>query len=362
MKTWKFELKAAGTQVRGGVTIAADYRDSIHSTAYDLGETLVKRMKAAASAHRPADESQILEGPEVEHLAEAADSARRNAQLLRSSPSVEQAAAVTKALTDICRPAMEQEPRFTFAYYLARSLQDHVNNLHFYQVEEFCDALEDALPQTSPQPAQPLFALAQPGPEVLAQFTAGDFEVTVHLQAKRPVYGVLRTMLRAAEECVDEVAGPSAREFYQALAHATTLLKLAQSEAYGNNELLRQEVQRNLEHAARILAAAREEFAYFAHLVARGELKPAAQWLPTDIRSMASPRLQKEESQLLIDALTAAIPGRTVAVFYEPESGNGGAFPGDWAASISDFKPLEVVELTEDLLASETTQVFRARY
>jgi len=355
MKTWKFAVKAAGTQVRGSVTVAAVYRNGIGGTAYDLGETLVKRMKATAAAYRPAGESQAFGGPEAERLAEAADSARRNVQLLRSSPSVEQAVAVTKALTDVCRPAMEQGPRFTFAYYLARSLRDHVNNLHFYQVEEFCDALEDALPPTPPQPGQP-------GPDMFAQFMAGDLEVRVQLRAKRPVYGVLRAMLRAAEEYVDEVAGPSAREFYQALAHATTLLKLAQSESYEHNEQLREEVQRNLERAARILTAARGEFAYFAHLVDSGELKPAAQWLPADISSMAPPRLQREDSQLLIDALSAAIPGRTVAVFYEPEGGKGEAFPGDWVTSISDFKPLEVVELTDDLLASETTQVFRARY
>ena len=256
IKTWKIGAKAAGTHVGGRVIVECQGRE-LNSVERDLGREVADAVNRTAKRWVPVNESQPVTGEDVEELIGYTVMAGVPLVMLRDAMTAEQAARNAGMLAQICREAMALEPRFTAIYALAATAREQAEQGLMDLMQVLCTSLSWAMPQPvltgAPSHAMrvtidgisfpksgealkregragmrleidfaevrgteivpdrgtmyfplPLFGPGEAEPDVLLEIWVGEARVTVDLSSKRSGFGVLREIVYAVEEIVEE--------------------------------------------------------------------------------------------------------------------------------------------------------------
>ena len=257
MKTWKIGAKAAGTHVRGQV-IVANRAGELDAYGRALGKEIGDELNRVAKQWRPGNEKQPESGEVAKDLASLTVMAGIPLLLLRRASTPESAGSAARLMVDVLREAIELEPRFAGSYGLAVMAREQAGDGRMDQMRLLCDSMSWALPQpveraglvdramrvevrdvAFPKPGAelqsaglaefnlnlkcdevdghdvgrqpssmyfplPLFGPSQAEPLAVLEMMVGDLQVLVDLETKRCAYGVLRDMLFAVEDVVEE--------------------------------------------------------------------------------------------------------------------------------------------------------------
>ena len=257
IKTWKIGAKAAGTHVRGQVTVASP--SELDGFGKEVGAEVVDAINQTAKRWRPTRDRQPESGEAAQDLACITVGAGAPLLLMRQAKTAESFGRAAGLMADLVREALFLEPRFIGAYALAVTARERADAGYLHVAQELTQAIVLALPQpvqragevdrvmrveaqdvAFPTPGSqlkdaglaqmefsfkcdevdgsevdqrsgtvyfplPLFGPAEPAPALFVEMWVGEVQVIVELEAKRPVYGALRTLVFAVEETVRDL-------------------------------------------------------------------------------------------------------------------------------------------------------------
>lgn len=241
-----------GTQLRGTVMISARGKD-VSDFGYEIGDAIVEAIEAAVFEYEPVDDSQPLSGEVLEELTQIAIVARTLVSLSPRKRDAASAAEEADSMIAFCGEGLKREPRFAqaYAYALAMRSQDTERRLvqmraavadvlpkpikptgnearvmrveiHDFKSEKLKDSsgrvrvgmTTKHTPMTGKQAKKqvgqaaffplPLFDDKQLGSRVETQFSVHGMLVAVVIETAKPAYGLLREVLLAVEEAVED--------------------------------------------------------------------------------------------------------------------------------------------------------------
>lgn len=256
IKTWKMGAKAAGTHVRGRVTVASPSGD-LDGFAKEVGTEVVDAISQAAKRWRPVRNTQEEEAEVARTLASITVMASLPLLGMREARTADSLASAAGLMADLCQEALLLEPRFICLHALAVTARERANAGYMHAAQELCNAISWALPQpveragevdrvmrvevrdlAFPEPGaalkdaglaeismnvkceevdgsevgrhpstvyfpMQLFGPGQPEPALFVEMWVGEIQVIVELETKRPAYGALRDMVFAVEDVVE---------------------------------------------------------------------------------------------------------------------------------------------------------------
>ena len=257
IKTWKIGAKAAGTHVRGQVTVASPSGD-LDGFGKDVGTEVVDAINQAAKRWRPTRDRQPESGEAAKDLASITVTTAAPLLVMQEAKTVESMGGAAGLMADIVREALFLEPRFIGAYALAVTARERADAGYLHLARELTQAITSALPQpiqragevdrvmrvelqdvAFPKPGSrlkdaglaqvefsvkcdevdgrevdkrsstvyfplPLSGPAQPARALFVEMWVGEVQVIVELETKRPAYGALRALVFAVEEVVED--------------------------------------------------------------------------------------------------------------------------------------------------------------
>lgn len=258
-ETFHAEAKAAGTRVRGSVYISVQGSDE-DDVAYDIGDAIVTAIETAAEDYEPIDDAQPLAGDVLDEITQIAIMAQALVKLPMEKGEPNDVYEWADSLISLCSCGLDREPRFAQAYGYALAMAAQAAQPQGKRQGKQDSDIPAALAAVLPQPIRPtgkealvmrvdmndlqfrypkdgsglariemvtrhvpmsgeeakqhkdeagffpvpLFDDAYLGAMVETQFVVENLVISILLETHKPAYGVLRAVLRAVEEVVDD--------------------------------------------------------------------------------------------------------------------------------------------------------------